>query len=302
MVVDALGRLSAGSVSANITQRWWVLRKGTLITNFVGPFGLASEISEVCTRAITENHPLGKGSLGCIWVVAFAILRTLAEQLDFVFEAFDPVIALLGSTAIPGLRNISTILEKSNKILLMDRYLLSLEEFSSFLVLVQRTHQEEPTNEVIQRRSSDISSFNLSWLRKRGNLEAAMTQNKIHRQQRLCASFSSQYEAFVQMYIQVISYNSAQITERLDSGRSVGERFAKIGMIVAGISCVVSPLSLLTSFYGMNVREFTSGANINLYDFWKGGVPVTLAMVVSFGLLAMWLFKGGPTPLLRRYS
>ena len=107
MVVDALGRLSAGSVSANITQRWWVLRKGecyciadpalgTLITNFVGPFGLASEISEVCTRAITENHPLGKGSLGCIWVVAFAILRTLAEQLDFVFEAFDPVIALLG--------------------------------------------------------------------------------------------------------------------------------------------------------------------------------------------------------------
>ena len=72
-----------------------LIYSGTLLTNFIGPFALASEISEICTRAVIANHPLGKGSLGCIWILAFAMLRTLAEQVDFVFEAFDPVNALL---------------------------------------------------------------------------------------------------------------------------------------------------------------------------------------------------------------
>lgn len=63
---------------------------GTLITNFVGPLDLAEEISTICTTSILENHPLGRQVLSCAWILVFAILRTVAEQLDFAFEIFDP--------------------------------------------------------------------------------------------------------------------------------------------------------------------------------------------------------------------
>lgn len=63
---------------------------GTLITNFVGPLNLAEEISTICTANILENHPLGRQALSCVWILAFATLRTIAEQLDFAFEIFDP--------------------------------------------------------------------------------------------------------------------------------------------------------------------------------------------------------------------
>ncbi|KAL8828408.1 MAG: hypothetical protein Q9191_002606 [Dirinaria sp. TL-2023a] len=64
---------------------------GTLITNFLGPFRLADEISNVFTERLIEDHPMGRQSLGCAWVLAFTFLRTMAEQLDFAFELFDPI-------------------------------------------------------------------------------------------------------------------------------------------------------------------------------------------------------------------
>ena len=66
-------------------------RLGTLITNFIGPFRIAKEISDIFTEEVLENHPLGRQSLGCTWILAFTILRTMAEQLDFAFEIFDPL-------------------------------------------------------------------------------------------------------------------------------------------------------------------------------------------------------------------
>lgn len=198
------------------------LKKGTLITNFIGPFGVANEISSICTQAVTENHPLGKGSLGCIWILAFAILRTLAEQLDFVFEAFDPVSTSVGvsvgkhhmsddgvdpyaqqSARVPQLQSLPSILEKSNKILLIDRYLSSLEEFSSFLLLYQKTIRNEAESYRLSERSkgkaAESRSYKSTWLRERTALEAARTQSKIQRQQKLCANFSTQFEALINM-------------------------------------------------------------------------------------------------------
>jgi hypothetical protein len=63
---------------------------GTIITNFAGPFRLADEISTNCTRGIIDDHPLERASLGCVWIVSFAMLRMMAEQLNFAFEIFDP--------------------------------------------------------------------------------------------------------------------------------------------------------------------------------------------------------------------
>lgn len=64
---------------------------GTLITNFVGPLRLAQEISNIYMTRILHSHALGPQALGCVWILAFAMLRTTAEQLDFAFDIFDPI-------------------------------------------------------------------------------------------------------------------------------------------------------------------------------------------------------------------
>jgi hypothetical protein len=64
---------------------------GTLITNFLGPYRLAGEISSICTGRLLEGHPFGREVLGCGWILSFAMLRIIVEQLDFAFELFDPV-------------------------------------------------------------------------------------------------------------------------------------------------------------------------------------------------------------------
>ncbi|KAL9593230.1 MAG: hypothetical protein Q9179_006008 [Wetmoreana sp. 5 TL-2023] len=64
---------------------------GTLITSFVGRARLPQELSTICVRRILQDHSLGRQALGCVWILAFSLLRTVAEQLDFVFEIFDPL-------------------------------------------------------------------------------------------------------------------------------------------------------------------------------------------------------------------
>jgi Mg2+ and Co2+ transporter CorA len=88
---------------------------------------------------------------------------------------------------------------------------------------------------------------------------------------------------------QVISYSATQITERLDSGRVTAEQFAKVGMVIAAIAGVVAPLGLVTSFYGMNVQEFTSGATVSLFEFWEVGIPLALITGVFAVFLLLWM-------------
>ena len=87
---------------------------------------------------------------------------------------------------------------------------------------------------------------------------------------------------------QVISYSTTQITERLDQGRRVADQFSKIGMFLAGLAGVVAPMSLLTGFYGMNVKEFTSEATATLFDFWQIGIPIVLAAGLCLAFLTIW--------------
>ena len=84
---------------------------------------------------------------------------------------------------------------------MIDRYLSSLEEFSSFLLLVQQTLRTEHRIEVAIGESPESLPFNSTWLQERRNLEATRTQSKIQRQQKLCASFSLQFEALIQTVI-----------------------------------------------------------------------------------------------------
>lgn len=60
-------------------------------------------------------------------------------------------------------------------------------------------------------------------------------------------------------------------------------------MVVAIITGVIAPLSLLTSFYGMNVQEFSSGATASLFDVWEVGFPLTLLTAAGFVFLTVWM-------------
>lgn len=94
--------------------------------------------------------------------------------------------------------------------------------------------------------------------------------------------------------MQVISYSTTQITERLDSGRSVAEKFATIGIVLAGVSAVISPLALLTGYYGMDVQEYVPGTSGSLFDFWQVALPTMLVCFSALGFVILRL-SSAPT-------
>ena len=102
-----------------------------------------------------EAHSLGHQTLGCVWLLAFAILRVTAEQLNFAFDIFDPIESssrvsyslvypllaladLAQNPNVPRLHELPYILEKSNRLARIDRYLSGLEEFLSFFISVRQ--------------------------------------------------------------------------------------------------------------------------------------------------------------------
>jgi hypothetical protein len=42
------------------------------------------------------------------------------------------------------------------------------------------------------------------------------------------------------MLVQIMSYGTTQITERLDNDRRIAEKFATIGVLLAGVSALIS--------------------------------------------------------------
>ncbi|KAF2436224.1 hypothetical protein EJ08DRAFT_231807 [Tothia fuscella] len=131
--------------------------------------------------------------------------------------------------------------------------------------------------------------FDNASIRARARHEKKRTQSKLCHQRRLCETFMQPFDNLIQM---MISYSTAQITERLDRGRQVAEQLGKIGIVVAVITGFVAPLSLITGYYGMNVKEFTPEADLSLFDVWQIGTPIILVSVVGVTVLGLWILTG----------
>lgn len=86
-----------------------------------------------------------------------------------------------------------------------------------------------------------------------------------------------------------MSHHATLITSRLERGSDLAERFAKLGMVIATITGVIAPLGLLTSFFGMNVQEFSPGATASLFDFWQVGFPLIMLTATGFVCLSVWM-------------
>lgn len=51
-------------------------------------------------------------------------------------------------------------------------------------------------------------------------------------------------------------------------------------------------MSLLTSFYGMNIQELTPGATGTLFEFWEIGIPVLLVTAICVAFVLLWMMTG----------
>ena len=244
-------------------------------------------MSGACTWRILEAHPLGRRSLGCIWILAFSLLRTLAEQVDFAFQIFDPLLPLfrISHSDTPSMDSIPAIMEKSEHLTRVDRYLATLEEFVSFFVSVRRLCplcvDGSDTVHENHARPRSIQGYT--------NLEAAQTESKIRRQQTLSKRYIRHFEMLLQV---LVSCNTSKMTHKLEQGNHLSDQFTRIGIVVASLAAVISPISLLTGFFGMNVHEFTSDATIGLYDFWQYGVPLLMFALIGFAFFTSWALRG----------
>lgn len=73
----------------------------------------------------------------------------------------------------------------------------------------------------------------------------------------------------------------------------MAEKTTKIGLIIAVCAGIFAPMSLLTSYYGMNVIEFTPEASNPLISFWELGIPTLILTVVGFMMAALWIWGKG---------
>ena len=254
---------------------------GIIITNFLGKFKLAQEMNRICTDAVLGDHPFGSRVLGCCWIIAYAILRIVTEQIDSAFQILDPNPS--DTVSLPQIDALPSVLEKASNLARLERYLSELEELTSFFEAVQKMGQAENT----------VSNPNLSSYRliHRTTLERSRLQQKILHSKRLSRTYLTQYKNLTQM---TITYATTQITERLDKGRIVAERFATVGVFLGAVSSLLSPMALLTSYYGMNVHEFVGerGGLLTLYEFWKWGLPLTIVAITGASYLVLRVMTG----------
>ena len=99
---------------------------------------------------------------------------------------------------IPHLHNLPDILEKSNNLARIDRYLSSLEEQTSFFIAIFEMFENEAalSRSNLLRFGPDQEHQHVG---TRARMEASRTRNKISRQQGLCQTYTRQFETLIQM-------------------------------------------------------------------------------------------------------
>ena len=99
---------------------------------------------------------------------------------------------------IPQLNDLPEILEKSNRLARIDRYLSGLKEFLSFFSSVRHLLPVEASPE----KAADQPAFRLMTVTKSAEFEASRAQDKVQQEQRLCQTYMRQYDTLVQLVIQ----------------------------------------------------------------------------------------------------
>ncbi|KAK5076250.1 hypothetical protein LTS08_006876 [Lithohypha guttulata] len=224
-------------------------RAGTVLTNFTGEAEIVKHISEALTAGLLDEHSMGKEALSCVWVLACSIIRAVSQQMDAAFRIFDPLDRVYD---ISRTTHLPTMLNQANDLARVDRYIAGLEEILGFFNAVRSFQQsQKPTSPPSQNLKNCYSRIS-----DRSNLESEIAKQKIVHARELCRTHIKQHESHIQL---TLSYSTTQIANNLDKGSRIGERITTIGLVLAAISGLTSPLAVVTSYFGMNVVELVEG-------------------------------------------
>lgn len=260
---------------------------GTLITQFLDSNAASRRLSRALEEHVLHLHPERDHSLRCVWVAAFAALRFIAQQLNHSFKDLDPIHVLRRDKCRDDQgRNphtVHTLVDLSFRLASIERYLSGIKELSDFCMFVWNQTIETPITLPSQQDAMTASA------RAAAKFEAFRLEKKIQCEERLCDTYTRQCESLIQLKL---SFGTSQIVGRLDEGAIIAEKVTKIGLVVGAIASMSATFGVLTSFYGMNVKELQEGARASLFDFWTLAVPVVFISVAAFTVAVIWLMTG----------
>jgi len=175
------------------------------------------------------------------------------------------------------------MLHQANELARIDRYTSGLTEIMEFFDAVREFQRSQSPNDA----SSAGPQQCYSRISGRSNLESDFAKQKIRHVQQLCRTYIKQYESHTQM---MLSYSTAKIAEKLESGSKLGEKLATVGIILAAISGLTSPLAVVTGYFGMNMNAFSKDGQSTLFDFWSTALPVITFSILIIGSMIARLF------------
>jgi len=197
------------------------------------------------------------------------------------------------------LQSLPELLECSRRLRTIDRYLSGVDEIVTFLSSAKQTLAE-----TYDRSRAYGNPRTAAY----AELEARKAIDKVAYGRRLCTSHIEHVRELVQMVCsssltnssrlsstqmlittQVLLHQSTLMNQRLDRNNSSSEILTKLGLGAAGIASIVTPLSFLTSYFGMNVEEFVPGTTLTLFDFWTVGIPTMLATAIPLLIACVWM-------------
>lgn len=250
---------------------------GTIITTFTGKQDTAEHISRALTISLLDDHSMGQEAMSCVWVLAGSIMRGIVKQLEPAFHNFDPLDRV---QTIPDMDQLPFMLHQANELARIDRYTSGLVEILAFFDAVRTFQQSQKPDS----STSDGPQTCHSRISERSTLESDLAKQKVTHAQQLCRTYIKQYESHMQM---MLSYSSAKIAERLESGSKVGEKIAAVGIALAAISGLTSPLAIVTSYFGMNVESLVEDGKSTLFDFWSIALPVFAFSLMALAVMAL---------------
>ena len=84
----------------------------------------------------------------------------------------------------------------------------------------------------------------------------------------------------------------------MKNGQGLTEKLTKIGLLIAIIAAILAPMNLLTSFFGMNMKDFSADGLASLFDFWRLSIPAALITIVGFIFAGSWIWRTDIAPAL----
>jgi hypothetical protein len=170
---------------------------GTVITHLSGANLEAIDTVSKALAGFLDLHSMGTDALQCVWVLAFSILRAVAEQLDLAFHVFDPLSE--AEAFIPHIDQVPRMLQQANDLARIERYTSEIVTFFDVVRSFQQSQTSEPRFEQPPRGEGSLMQSCYAVISPRSNLESELVKQRIGHSRELCQTCIKQCDNLLQM-------------------------------------------------------------------------------------------------------